>query len=221
MQRDTIIFDLDGTLLDTLDDLTASVNYCMDKYGGPRHTREEVREKVGNGIYVLIEKSLPGGRDNPSYKECAGEFAPYYRKHMMDATRPYEGIGDLLAGLAGCGYRTAIVSNKFDAAVKELKQHFFAGDIQVAVGEAEADGIRKKPEPDMVFAAMKELEVAPKQCIYVGDSDVDIRTAANAGIPCICVTWGFKTRDFLKEHGAEEIVDSPEELLEKILHFAD
>ncbi len=221
MKKTAVLFDMDGTLLDTLDDLAASVNYCMEKYNEPTHTRDEVRGMVGNGIYVLLEKSLPGGRDNPHYEECTRVFSAYYREHMEDRTAPYDGINALLSGLAEHGYGLAVVSNKFDAAVKELNRKYFGDAIPVAIGETEAAGIRKKPAPDTVFAAMRELDVIPEQSIYVGDSEVDIQTAANAGIPCICVTWGFKTREFLKGHGAEEIVDTPEELLEHILACGD
>lgn len=214
--RNTVIFDLDGTLLDTLDDLTNSVNYCMEKYGGPIHDREEVRGKVGNGIYVLMEKALPGGRENPRYQDCMAAFQPHYREHMLDSTKPFEGIGELLLALQRSNYKMAIVSNKFDAAVKGLNRRFFSDMIPVAIGEAEDKGIRKKPAPDTVFQAMEELGSVPEECIYVGDSDVDIRTAQNAGMPCISVTWGFKTTEFLKEHGARVIVNSPEELLQAI-----
>lgn len=214
-RRDTIIFDLDGTLLDTLDDLTAGVNYCMKKYGGPVYSREEVRGKVGNGIYVLMEKSLPGGRSNPHYADCMRDFPVYYGEHRKDRTKPYNGICEMLEELKAKNYKMAIVSNKFDAAVKSLNADFFACWIPVAIGESA--GVQKKPEPDTVFAAMRELGSTPENCIYVGDSEVDIDTAANAGIPCISVAWGFKTTEFLREHGAETIVSAPRELLDKIV----
>lgn len=214
--RDTIIFDLDGTLLDTLDDLTNSVNYCMEKYGGPIYDRGEVRGKVGNGIYILMEKALPGGRANPHYQDCMEAFPLHYKAHMADNTRPFAGIKGMLRDLRKHNYKMAIVSNKFDAAVKGLNRRFFSDDIPVAIGEAEDKGIRKKPAPDTVFQAMKELGALPEECVYVGDSEVDIRTAANAGIPCISVTWGFKTKEFLEMHGASVTVDTPEELLQAI-----
>ena len=132
----TVIFDLDGTLLNSLQDLTNSVNYCMKKYGGPSYTCEEIREKVGNGIYVLIEKSLPQGRSNPNYDACMKEFQIYYKAHMLDNTKPYEGIMDALYRLKEHGYHLAIVSNKFDAAVKKLRQDFFDDVIPVAIGES-------------------------------------------------------------------------------------
>lgn len=209
-KRNTIIFDLDGTLLDTLDDLTQSVNYCMAKYGGPIHDREEVRGKVGNGIYVLMERALPGGRSHPHYKECMEDFPVHYKQHMLDHTSPFPGICEMLEQLKKAGYRLAIVSNKFDAAVKELNQDFFSEYIPVAIGESRT--VRKKPAPDTVFQAAKELGASLDECIYVGDSEVDIQTAANAGIPCISVNWGFKTVKFLQEHGATQIVSTPAEL---------
>ena len=195
--RNTAIFDLDGTLLNSLQDLTNSVNYCMKKYGGPSYTCEEIREKVGNGIYVLIEKSLPQGRSNPNYDACMKEFPIHYKAHMLDNTKPYEGIMDALYRLKEHGYHLAIVSNKFDAAVKKLRQDFFDDVIPVAIGESPS--IHK-----------------PENCIYIGDSEVDIQTAANAGIPCISVNWGFKSTEFLKENGAAQIVSTPTELVNAI-----
>lgn len=164
--RNTAIFDLDGTLLNSLQDLTNSVNYCMKKYGGPSYTCEEIREKVGNGIYVLIEKSLPQGRSNPNYDACMKEFPIHYKAHMLDNTKPYEGIMDALYRLKEHGYHLAIVSNKFDAAVKKLRQDFFDDVIPVAIGESPS--IHKKPAPDTVFQAMRELDVKPENCIYIG-----------------------------------------------------
>lgn len=219
--KNTIIFDLDGTLMDTLDDLTASVNYCMEKNGCPAYDRAAVRQMVGKGVYVLMERALAGGRENLCYDACIRDFSDYYEKHMLDHTRPFVGISEMLEDLKGRGYRLAIVSNKFDAAVKELNVRFFAGQIEVAIGEAQAKGIRRKPAPDTVFAAMQELGSRPEECIYVGDSEVDIETAANAGIPCISVTWGFKTTEFLKEHGAEHLVSTPEELEQCILDWEE
>lgn len=212
--RKTVIFDLDGTLIDSLKDLTISVNYCMKKYGGPQYTDDEIKEKVGRGIYVLIEKSLPGGRKNPQYDACVGEFAPYYKEHMFDHSCAFPGIMEVLEALKSKDYHLAIVSNKFDAAVKEISQRFFGDLIEVAIGETEKQGIRKKPAPDTVFAAMKQLNVQQQDCIYVGDSEVDLQTAANAGIPCVSVTWGYKTAEFLKDNGAEKIVSTPKELLD-------
>lgn len=213
-KRNTVIFDLDGTLLNTLQDLTNGVNYCMKKYNGPQYTPQEVREKVGNGIYPLMERSLPGGKDHPHYEECIHDFPIYYKEHMLDNTKPFPGIMEMLKQLQTKGYRLAIVSNKFDAAVKGLNADFFAPTIAVAIGESPS--VHKKPAPDSVFTAMKELGAAPEECIYVGDSEVDIQTAQNAGIPCVSVNWGFKTTEFLKEHGATTIVSTPQQLLDAL-----
>ena len=211
----TVIFDLDGTLLNTLDDLTISVNHCMNKYNFPLHSRDQVRQMVGNGIYLLMERALPEGRNTPEYDACVQEFSTFYKEHMLDHTVPFNGIYPLLSALHNHGYRLAIVSNKFDAAVKGLNQDFFSKYISVAIGESPT--IAKKPAPDTVFQAIKELGSRPEQCLYVGDSEVDIETARNAGIPCISVNWGFKSTEFLKEHHASVIVSSPEELLDTIL----
>ena len=213
--RNTAIFDLDGTLLNSLQDLTNSVNYCMKKYGGPSYTCEEIREKVGNGIYVLIEKSLPQGRSNPNYDACMKEFPIHYKAHMLDNTKPYEGIMDALYRLKEHGYHLAIVSNKFDAAVKKLRQDFFDDVIPVAIGESPS--IHKKPAPDTVFQALRELDVKPENCIYIGDSEVDKQTADNAGLPCILVSWGFRERTALEKLGAWGIADTPQQILEKIV----
>ncbi len=211
---DTIIFDLDGTLLDTLDDLTASVNHCMVKYGYPAYDRSQVRDMVGNGIYVLMERALPGGQNDPFYPASTKDFPEYYKQHMLDQTKPFSGILPMLQALKEHHYKLAIVSNKFDAAVKSLNQDFFSKYISIAIGESPQ--ISKKPAPDTVLQAMKELQSLPDSCIYVGDSEVDIKTAANANIPCISVNWGFKTTEFLKKHGATDIVSSPKELLNVI-----
>ena len=212
--RNTAIFDLDGTLLNTLQDLTNSVNYCMEKYSGPVYTCEEVREKVGNGIYVLMEKALPDGRNNPNYNACMKDFPVHYKEHMMDNTKPYDGIIDMLHTLKGRGYKLAIVSNKFDAAVKGLCKDFFADEIEVAIGESPA--IHKKPAPDTVFEALKELGKTKEEAVYVGDSDVDIETAKNAGMPCVSVLWGFRDKEFLAEHGAEYYAETAEDVLRYI-----
>ena len=215
--RNTIIFDLDGTLLDTLGDLASSVNHVMALFGFPSHTREQIREMVGNGVYVLFEKAVPGGRDHPSYSACIQEFQSYYAAHMQIETAPFPGILPLLSHLQKRGYRLAVVSNKFDAAVKALCQNYFSPYIQTAIGESPS--IARKPAPDTVFSAMEKLSASKEQCIYVGDSEVDIETAKNAGIPCISVSWGFKTIEFLKAHGACRIASNTEELWRLIDSF--
>lgn len=196
---DTVIFDLDGTLLNTLTDLTNSVNYAMEQYHFPTHSEDAVRRMVGNGIYVLFEQAIPDGRNFPEYDACVKTFQEHYEAHKKDFTRPFPGILELLKQLSQDGYKLAIVSNKFDQAVKELCKDFFTPYITTAIGESQS--IARKPAPDTVFEAMKELGSTPDTCIYVGDSDVDIATAKNSGIPCISVTWGFRNQEFLIQHG--------------------
>lgn len=210
-----VIFDLDGTLLDTLDDLTDSVNAALLKYGFSVRTKEEVRHFVGNGIAKLIERAVPEGTGKEETKKVYEYFCDYYREHCQDKTRPYEGIEPLLSDLKAKGYQLAIVSNKADFAVKELNDHFFKKWVSVAIGEKE--GVLRKPAPDTVFTAMKELDMSKDDCIYVGDSDVDIQTAENAGISCISVTWGFRDVDFLKRNGAKIFARTPDEISKRIV----
>ena len=213
MSYQTYIFDLDGTLLDTLGDLAASVNYAMRMHGMPEHSVDEVRQFVGNGVRRLMERAVPGGAAHPAFEAAFATFRRHYMEHSLDTTRPYEGIPELLQELKRRGRHTAVVSNKFDAATKELCRHFFPDTIDVAVGEHEAEGIRKKPAPDTVLQALSQLGVGQEGAVYVGDSDVDIQTARNSGLPCISVLWGFRDREFLLAHGAETFVSQPSELL--------
>lgn len=214
---DTVIFDLDGTLLNTLTDLTNSVNYALKQYQLPTHSEDAVRQMVGNGIYVLFEKAIPGGRNFPEYDNCVQTFQEHYELHKKDFTRPFSGIPELLKALSEHGYKLAVVSNKFDQAVKGLCQDFFTPYITTAIGESKQ--IARKPAPDTVFAAMKELNSTPETCIYVGDSDVDIATAKNSGIPCISVTWGFRDREFLQAHGAEYFADRASDISNLLTHW--
>lgn len=209
---DTIIFDLDGTLLNTLEDLKDSVNFALKKNGFPLRTIDEVRSFVGNGIKVLMELSVPKNLDNCTLEKCLVDFRHHYEKNMKNKTKPYEGIIDLLEQLTN--YKLAIVSNKIDDAVKDLNQIYFEKYIKTAIGESKA--ISKKPAPDAVFKALEELNSSPKRAVYVGDSEVDVQTAKNSGLSCIGVTWGFRNRDILESHGADYIIDTPRELL-KIL----
>ena len=213
MTYKTYIFDLDGTLLDTLGDLAASVNYALRTHGLPEHSIDDVRRFVGNGVRRLMERAVPDGADNPLFEEAFATFRRYYMEHSLDTTRPYEGIPEALAALKARGCHLAVVSNKMMAATQALCSHFFPDTIEVAIGEHEAEGIRKKPAPDTVIAALKALGVGKEDAVYVGDSDVDIQTACNSGIPCISVLWGFRDRDFLKQHGAETFISTPSELL--------
>mgnify|MGYP002851894469 FL=1 len=207
----TVIFDLDGTLLDTLKDLQISTNYALKKHGMKERTLDEVRCFVGNGVAKLIERAIDGGLENKEYAEVLEDFKNHYKLHCNDNTAPYDGIPALLSELKKSGMKMAIVSNKFDAAVKELNSLYFADFIQVAIGESEK--IKKKPAPDTVNAAIEELGSCVTECVYVGDSDVDIMTAKNVGIPCISVTWGFRDEDELKASGGTVFADVPADIL--------
>ena len=209
----TYIFDLDGTLLDTLTDLAASTNYALRTHGMPEHTIDEVRRFVGNGVRKLMERAVPDGTDNPLLDEAFATFRQHYMEHSLDTTRPYEGVPEMLAALKAKGCHLAVVSNKMMAATQELCRHFFPETIEVAIGENEAEGIRKKPAPDTVIAALRQLGVGEEGAVYVGDSDVDIATARNSNLPCISVLWGFRDRDFLLQHGASTLISAPKELL--------
>ena len=207
------IFDLDGTLLDTLDDLAASVNYALRTHGMPEHTNDDVRRFVGNGVRKLMERAIPDGASNPDFEATFATFRQHYMTHSLDTTKPYDGIPETLEALKAKGCHLAVVSNKMMAATQELCRHFFPDTIEVAIGENEAEGIRKKPAPDTVIAALRQLGVGQEGAVYVGDSDVDIETARNSGLPCISVLWGFRDRDFLLQHGAETFISNPSELL--------
>ena len=210
-----IIFDLDGTLLNTLDDLADGVNIALTSHGFPNRSIEEVRMAVGNGVARLMEAMIPQGKDNPDFENCLATFRAAYAQIARNKTAPYAGIPEMLAQLSAAGCKLAVVSNKFHDAVCELVQYYFPS-IPVAVGEREDMGIRKKPAPDTVFAVMQQLDVPPAECVYIGDSDVDIATAQNAGIDCISVTWGFRDRAFLLDHGATTFADSPAELAQML-----
>ena len=213
MNYQTFIFDLDGTLLDTLGDLAASVNHALRAHGMPEHTIDDVRRFVGNGVRLLMERAVPDGADNPDFEATFATFRQYYMQHSLDTTRPYEGIPETLQALKARGCQLAVVSNKMMAATQSLIRHFFPDTISVAIGEHEAEGIRKKPAPDTVLAALCQLGVGKEGAVYVGDSDVDIETAHNSGLPCISVLWGFRDRDFLLRHGATIFIAAPSELL--------
>lgn len=214
MPINTVIFDLDGTLLYTSEDLTDSVNFMLEKFGYNQMTIEQVLNCVGNGVDILIERVIPDGRNNPNYDKCLNTFKTHYSKNMFNKTKPYDDIIKLLTVLKEKGYKTAIVSNKFDNAVKSLSKKYFDGLITCSTGQSEE--IPQKPAPDMVLKAIKELGSNLEDCILIGDSEVDIQTATNAGIPCISVVWGYKSIDFLYSNGATTILYSPMELMELI-----
>lgn len=212
MKKTTYIFDLDGTLLDTLQDLAAAVNFALRKNGMEEHSIDDIRRFVGNGVRKLIERAVPDGSKNPRIDEVFADFRSYYMQHSLDATKPYDGITEILQELKQRGCKMAVVSNKMMAATQELVAHFFP-EIEVAIGENEAEGIRKKPAPDMVFEALNRLGAEAESAVYIGDSDVDIQTAKNAGVPCISVLWGFRNRKFLLEHGAQRFIEKPSEII--------
>lgn len=220
MQRpyDTAIFDLDGTLLDTLQDLADSANHALQRCGYPARTTEEIRAFVGNGVGQLIHLAVPTQTPPEAEAECLSAFRSHYLTNMAHRTAPYPGILPLLEDLKGRGLHLAVVSNKFDGAVKALCRTYFEGRLTVAIGEA--DGVARKPAPDTVLRALDELGVGPERAVYIGDSDVDILTAQNSGLPCISVTWGFRDRAFLAAHGATVFADSPD-VLGKILMGGD
>lgn len=207
----TIIWDLDGTLLNTLEDLTDSVNYMLSIHNYPQRSIEEIRSFVGNGLAKLTERALPDTVTPEEYNTCLSEFKAYYKMHMQDKTGPYEGILDVLKTLQTKGYHMAVVSNKADAAVKELIPIYFGDLLPVAIGDME--GREKKPAPDSVYEAMKQLGVTKEECIYIGDSDVDVNTAKNSGIPGIAVLWGFRTKEQLEAVGATMFAETPEDLI--------
>ena len=212
MKKTTYIFDLDGTLLDTLQDLAVAVNFALRKNGMEEHSIDDIRRFVGNGVRKLIERAVPDGSKNPRIDEVFADFRSYYMQHSLDATKPYDGITEILQELKQRGCKMAVVSNKMMAATQELVAHFFP-EIEVAIGENEAEGIRKKPAPDMVFEALNRLGAEAESAVYIGDSDVDIQTAMNAGVPCISVLWGFRNREFLLEHGAQHFIEKPSEII--------
>ena len=214
MRYTTVLFDLDGTLLDTLEDLTDAVNRTLARYDQPQRTKREVRSFLGNGARYLMEHAAPevtGER----FEEMLSVYTADYDANCRIKTAPYPGIDALLRALKASGCRTGIISNKPDSAVQPLFEAFFADLMDVAVGERE--GIRRKPAPDAVLAAMERLGASAEKTLYVGDSEVDIRTARNAGVACAGVTWGFRDRDVLVDSGADLLFDAAEALQDYLL----
>lgn len=215
MKFDTAIFDLDGTILDTLCDLRDSVNFALSKNGLPTRSTEEVRAFVGNGIRLLIERAVPKNTEEEIINKCFEDFKTHYKDNSANSTKPYDKIIDVLNELKSGGVKIAVVSNKADFAVQGLMLKYFPEVFHFAVGEKE--GVRRKPCPDSVFAAMKFLKADKEKTIYIGDSDVDIETARNSGIPCIAVTWGFRDKEVLERLNPEYIIDKPSQITEIIL----
>lgn len=206
-----IVFDLDGTLLDTLADLHASVNYALSTHGLLPRTPAEVRSFLGNGVERLIAQSVPQGTPAELVGRVLQTFRPHYFAHSMDTTRPYDGILEAIRALRDKGRRMAIVSNKPDPAVQDLHRRFFAdAGVDIAVGES--PDVRRKPDPAGVFAAIARLGAEPAEAVYVGDSEVDLETARRAGLPCVAVAWGFRDELQLIEAGAGTVVHHPSEL---------
>lgn len=208
----TVVFDLDGTLLNTLEDLWISTNAALAAHGMPEHTIDDVRRFVGNGIALLIHRAVPAGTPADVEAAVLEEFKRHYGAHCEDHTAPYPGVPQMLSRLHEAGVGLAVVSNKADFAVQELVSRQFPGTFDVVLGENEAAGIRKKPAPDMVEAALERMGRDRDGLVYVGDSEVDVQTAASAACPCVTCTWGFRTRGELEEAGATTYVDSPREL---------
>ncbi len=207
-----IVFDLDGTILNTLDDLTDSLNVVFKELGYPKRTIEEVRNFVGNGVLKLIERAVPTNTSEEDVFKAFHRFSKYYQTHCAIKTKPYEGIIEVLQELRKQGCKVAVTSNKIHPAVVSLCHKYFKGLIDIAIGDNQ---IRpKKPNPDMVEYVLEQLKISKTKTIYVGDSDVDILTAKNTGIDCIVVDWGFRTRDFLIHHEAKKIASNPKELLQ-------
>ena len=217
MKKQIVIFDLDGTLLDTLEDLYNSVNYALKLSGFPARSMDEVRLDVGNGIRNLIKRSLPGGTSGDVFEEMFKLFTQHYAAHCTDLTKTYPGIPELLTELHMHGFQTAVLSNKADFAVQLLIKQFYPDQFDAVMGERE--GIPKKPAPEGIFRILSSLGAEQCEAVYVGDSEVDIQTAANAKLPCICVDWGFRSRETLERAGAGLIVSSAEELLERLICF--
>ncbi|MCX4270045.1 MAG: HAD family hydrolase [Lachnospiraceae bacterium] len=215
MRYRLVVFDMDGTILDTLEDLTDSVNYALGCLGFPIRSKQEVCGFVGNGIRKLIEQAVPKGTEKVLTDRVYQVFREYYRGHCAEKTQPYSGILPLLEELRRAGRKTAVVSNKADFAVQELCSRYFNGLFDTAVGERE--GILRKPAPDSVYEVLRRLGVAKEEAVYIGDSDVDIETARNVGMDEIAVEWGFRTREFLEEKGAKRIVSLPAQIAEIVL----
>lgn len=213
---DTAVFDLDGTLLNTLGDLAASANYALARHAMPPRTLDEIRRFVGNGVGLLMARAVPEGTPPEVLDAALADFRAHYAGHIADHTAPYPGVPELLHTLAEQNFRLAVVSNKLDGPVRALCRRFFPDTIPVAIGEV--PGVPKKPAPDSVFHALERLGSDPARAVYIGDSDVDIATARAAALPCISVSWGFRDAAFLAAHGAAApIAATPAQLLELLL----
>ncbi len=209
------VFDLDGTILYTLEDLKISLNFALSANGLPERTLDETRRFVGNGIRKLIERAVPENSDPGLIDRVFDDFNLHYKEHCTDHTRPYEGIPELLSALRAAGVKTAVLSNKADYGVQELCARYFPGMFDFAAGEKA--GVRKKPAPDGVFTILEQLKIPATETVYIGDSEVDIKTAENSGTDSIIVDWGFRDRELLINSGAKVIASAPKEVLRLII----
>lgn len=216
MKYDIAIFDLDGTILDTLEDLADSVNYILGKYEMPTRTIDEVRNFVGNGIRKLIERAAQAGTTEEKIDKMFADFNEYYKLHCSDKTCAYEGIKDAIVKLREAGLKTAVVSNKADYGVQQLCKEYFEGLFDYAVGEKV--GINRKPAPDSVLNVLDKFGIQANAAVYIGDSDVDYNTSINAGTDCIMVTWGFRNEQFLRTLGAKVFAHNPNQLYDMIVN---
>lgn len=214
MKFDLVIFDLDGTLTDTLEDLKNSVNYALSEFGFPERSIDEIRSFVGNGVRKLVYLSVPESTSEETAEKCLETFKAYYKDHSLVKTKPYDGIVEVLETLKNQGVKTAVVTNKMHEAAKDIVRIFFDGLVDMTVGQI--DGVAQKPEPDGINLVLKKLDVSKEKAVYVGDSEVDCITAKNAQIACVGVTWGFRDKSVLVENGADFIVDSPKELIARV-----
>lgn len=211
------VFDMDGTILNTLEDIAAAINYALTQNGLPARDIEEVKFFVGNGLMKLCERAVPEGSTKETVQKVYDTLIPYYVEHSSDRTDAYPGIKELLTKLKKAGVKCAVVSNKADAAVQKLSVQYFDGLFDVSMGENEKAGIRKKPSPEMTQNVLRQLGMKPEDAVYIGDSDVDIATARNSGLDEILVDWGFRSRSFLEEHGAKRIVSTTDEVYKLIV----
>ena len=211
MKYEAILFDMDGTILDTLEDLTDAVNHVLKGNGEPVHTMDEIRSFVGNGMKKLMERAVPGGAGHPDFDRMFKEYQEYYPPHSRIKTKPYDGILNVMDECSRRGIKLGIVSNKQQPAVKELAEYYFPDRVMAAVGDAE--GREVKPAPDACMEAMKQMGADPDKTLYIGDSDVDALTAQNSGIDCLLVTWGFRGRELLEKQTCIGLIDRPEEIL--------
>ena len=207
-----LIFDLDGTLLNTLTDLTNAVNFALDKYHYESKSEEYVRKAIGNGVAILISRCLENGMDNPFYTDCLNTFREYYRKHYLDNTKPYENMRKALMDLKKYGYKLAVVTNKIDSIAKELINHYFKGLFEMIQGDTKT--LEKKPSPDMVNHVLEKLSINREDACYIGDTNIDYDTAYNSKMDVLLVTYGYRTREELKNLYDVDMVNTPLEISE-------